>query len=69
LHLLIDYCQKVREAVLINLGEKGVYFVSALSEGKGFIEAIETANKAAAISVTKKGAQPSIPTINNVNNT
>ena len=89
---------KVREAVLITLGEKGVYFTSrngekglvpslkvqaidttaagdvfngyfasALSEGKGFIEAIETANKAAAISVTKKGAQPSIPTINIVN--
>ncbi len=89
---------KVREAALITLGEKGVYFASgngenslipsikvkaidttaagdvfngyfasALAEGKGFIEAIETANKAAAISVTKKGAQPSIPTIDNVN--
>ncbi len=90
---------KVREAALITLGEKGVYFTSrngekglvpslkvqaidttaagdvfngyfasALSEGKGFEEAIEIANKAASISVTKKGAQPSIPTINNVNN-
>ena len=90
---------KVREAALITLGEKGVYFntrngenglvpslkvqaidttaagdvfngyfASALSEGKGFKEAIEIANKAAAISVTKKGAQPSIPTIDNVKN-
>jgi ribokinase len=88
---------KVREAVLITLGDKGVYFTSrngdkglvpalkvqaidttaagdvfngyfasSVSEGKGFQEAIEIANKAAAISVTKKGAQPSIPTITNV---
>ncbi len=83
---------KVRGAVLITLGEQGVYFVSkngentlipsmkvkavdttaagdvfngylasALSDGKSFEEAIAIANKAAAISVTIRGAQPSIP--------
>lgn len=40
------------------------YFVSALANGLDYKSAIQQANKAAAISVTKKGAQPSIPNIN-----
>jgi len=44
------------------------YLASALSEGKRFQEAIAIANKAAAISVTKKGAQPSIPTMDELIN-
>lgn len=39
------------------------YFAAALSSGVEFQEAINLANKAAAISVTRKGAQPSIPRI------
>ncbi len=61
--LLASYIQNTQVCFVL-IG----YFASALSEGKGFEEAIEIANKAASISVTKKGAQPSIPTINNVNN-
>ena len=38
------------------------YFVSELTNSVGFVDALKNANKAAAISVTKKGAQPSIPT-------
>lgn len=87
--------KKVNEAVLITLGEKGIYYISkngeesmiaakvvnaidttaagdvfngyfaaAISEGKSYNEAIIEANKAAAISVTRKGAQPSIPMMN-----
>lgn len=37
-------------------------FVLALSEGRGVLEAIEFANKASSIAVTRKGAQTSIPT-------
>jgi ribokinase len=37
------------------------YFVSALANGTSFEAAIQQANKAAAVSVTRKGAQPSIP--------
>jgi ribokinase len=39
------------------------YFATALSEGKSCMEAIPVSNKAATISVTRKGAQPSIPKI------
>jgi len=37
------------------------YFACALANGSGYDEAILLANKAAAISVTRSGAQPSIP--------
>ena len=37
------------------------YFAAGLAAGKQFDEAIKIANRAAAISVTQKGAQPSIP--------
>lgn len=39
------------------------YFAAALSVGKSFMESISVSNKAAAFSVTRKGAQPSIPKI------
>ena len=39
------------------------FLAAAISENKNFVEAISLANKAATISVTKKGAQPSIPTL------
>ena len=42
------------------------YFAAALSNSSGFQEAIRLANKAAAISVTRKGAQPSIPKIEEI---
>ena len=42
------------------------YFSAALSNGKSFEDAIHIANKAAAISVTRKGAQPSIPKIEEI---
>jgi ribokinase len=85
---------KVGEAVLITLGEKGVYIASknednklipsikvkavdstaagdvfngylasALSQGMFIEEAIVLANRAAATSVTRRGAQPSIPRV------
>lgn len=87
--------QKVKKAVIITLGARGVfyktkngeegfattkkveaidttaagdvfngYFVSGLFDGLGFEDAIKLANRAASVSVTRKGAQPSIPTIN-----
>ena len=37
------------------------YLATAIADGKNYKEAISFANKAAAISVTRKGAQPSIP--------
>lgn len=40
------------------------YLVMEMAKGKSMTEAIELANKAAAASVTKMGAQPSIPYIN-----
>lgn len=39
------------------------YLATSLSDGKNCMEAISISNKAAAISVTRKGAQPSIPKI------
>lgn len=44
------------------------YLAAALSEGKSCFEAISAANKAATISVTRKGAQPSIPRIDELAN-
>ncbi|HKK61888.1 MAG TPA: ribokinase [Bacteroidales bacterium] len=44
------------------------YLVVELAKGKSLPEAIELANKAAALSVTKRGAQPSIPYITEVDN-
>lgn len=37
------------------------YFSAALLEGAGLKEAVETASKASAITITRKGASPSIP--------
>lgn len=42
------------------------FFANAVADGKGMRESIELANKAAAISVTGKGAQPSIPYIDDI---
>jgi ribokinase len=42
------------------------YLVVELAKGKTFGEAISVANKAAAISVTRMGAQPSIPYSNEI---
>lgn len=84
--------QKVTQAVVITLGEKGAYYLSksgeeafvpaiqvqaadttaagdvfngylaaALAEGRSYAAALAWASRAAAISVTRKGAQPSIP--------
>lgn len=39
------------------------YLAAALADGKTYKEAIDLANRAAAISVTRKGAQPSVPYI------
>jgi ribokinase len=84
--------KKVKEAVIITLGSRGVYMLTSLGD-RGFVptqeveavdstaagdvfngylaaflgeglscrEAIKLANRAATISVTRKGAQPSIP--------
>jgi ribokinase len=43
------------------------YLVSALSDGMDFQSAIRLANQAAAVSVTRKGAQPSIPWLHEIN--
>lgn len=42
------------------------YLAAALSDGKSLRTAIELANKAAAISVTRKGAQPSVPLLSEI---
>lgn len=39
------------------------YLAAAIADGKSYLEAISVSNKAATISVTRKGAQPSIPKI------
>jgi len=44
------------------------YLAAKLSKGKNLIEAINKSNKAASISVTRKGAQPSIPKLNELEN-
>jgi len=43
------------------------FLVVELAKGKTFFEAISVANKAAAISVTRMGAQPSIPYFSEIN--
>jgi ribokinase len=43
------------------------YLVVEMAKGKTLHEAITIANKAAAISVTRMGAQPSIPYFNEIN--
>jgi len=89
--------EKVNKAVILTLGDKGVYFASKngdegfisttkveaidttaagdvfngylatfVASGKNYRDAIYLANKAAAISVTRKGAQPSIPYIQEI---
>lgn len=91
--------KKVRNTILITLGEKGVYLnsknkssqlipakkvkaidttaagdvfngylASSLSDNKKIEEATNIAIEAAAISVTKRGAQPSIPVLNELIN-
>lgn len=93
-----DLLQKVNKAVIITLGERGVYYctksgeeafvstttveaidttaagdvfngylVAALTNGHSLTESISMANKAAAVSVTRRGAQPSIPYQKEVN--
>ena len=88
--------QMVNKAVIITLGDKGVYFISHEQKGQfmptskvksvdttaagdvfnGYFAAalkdndlktaIELGMKSATLSVTRKGAQPSIPTINEI---
>ena len=55
-------CKKVKAVDCVAAGDtfNGAFAV-ALAEGKGCAEAIDFAQKAAAISVTRSGAQPSIP--------
>ena len=55
-------CRKVRAVDCVAAGDtfNGAFAV-ALAEGKGCADAIDFAQKAAAISVTRPGAQPSIP--------
>ena len=42
------------------------YLATALSSGRPLLEAIQQANRAAAISVTRRGAQPSVPFKNEI---
>lgn len=55
-------CRKVKAVDCVAAGDtfNGAFAV-ALAEGKGCVEAIDFAQKAAAISVTRHGAQPSVP--------
>ena len=55
-------CRKVKAVDCVAAGDtfNGAFAV-ALAEGKGCADAIDFAQKAAAISVTRPGARPSIP--------
>ena len=55
-------CKKVKAVDCVAAGDvfNGA-FTTALAEGKAVAEAIDFAQKAAAISVTRHGAQPSVP--------
>ena len=60
-------CAKVKAVDTTGAGDTFCgSFCSELSRGKGFEKCIETALKCASISVTRKGAQPSIPYLSEI---
>jgi AraC-like DNA-binding protein len=72
--IYIDREQQIRQAAFLTdivdttaAGDTFTgYFVAGISSGIGFSEALKTASAAAAISVSRKGAAPSIPWKNEV---